>query len=188
MFRASHRPSSGAQNCNCSLWFYIRLWLPVAAMAQPSQQPATINVCKTRGCNYIFELLMMGGVTPETCWAIKKHCNNKFYYTVAFFFRIFVMTASRKFRSPKYVVTFLNKNNVVVFDGILKIFFVKTSRLIQQEEKSLPVLCLITFTGERAIPWLWQILCSISKFYRSITCFFNIQLGWTNSNHRNMTV
>jgi len=26
---------------------------------------------------------MMGGVSPETCWAIKKHCNNKFYYTVA---------------------------------------------------------------------------------------------------------
>jgi len=26
MFRASHRSSSGAQNCNCSLWFYIRLW------------------------------------------------------------------------------------------------------------------------------------------------------------------
>jgi len=23
-------------------------------MAQPSQQPATINVCKTRGCNYSF--------------------------------------------------------------------------------------------------------------------------------------
>jgi len=44
------------KNCNCSLWFYIRLWLQVAAaMAQPSQrQPATINVCKTRGCNYSF--------------------------------------------------------------------------------------------------------------------------------------
>ena len=26
---------------------------------------------------------MMGGVPPETCWAIKKHWNNKFYYTVA---------------------------------------------------------------------------------------------------------
>jgi hypothetical protein len=24
MFRATHRTSSGAQNCNCSLWFYIR--------------------------------------------------------------------------------------------------------------------------------------------------------------------
>jgi hypothetical protein len=68
-------------DCLC-LW---RLWLPVAAvMAQPSQrQPATINVCKTRGCNYSFELLMMGGVSPETCWAIKKHWNNIFYYTIA---------------------------------------------------------------------------------------------------------
>jgi hypothetical protein len=27
MFRATHRSSSGAQNCNCSLWFYIRLFI-----------------------------------------------------------------------------------------------------------------------------------------------------------------
>jgi transposase len=26
---------------------------------------------------------MMGDMSPETCWAIKKHWNNKFYYTVA---------------------------------------------------------------------------------------------------------
>jgi hypothetical protein len=98
-------------------------------MAEQSQrQPATKNVCKTRGYNYrfwapddgrcvvrnmlsnwetlewlshcsgnrqpktyvkpeaaitVFELLMMSGVLPETCWAIKKHWNNKFYYTVA---------------------------------------------------------------------------------------------------------
>jgi hypothetical protein len=26
---------------------------------------------------------MMGGVSPETCWAVKKHWNNKFYYTGA---------------------------------------------------------------------------------------------------------
>jgi hypothetical protein len=25
---------------------------------------------------------LMGGVSPETCWAIKKHWNNKFYNTV----------------------------------------------------------------------------------------------------------
>ena len=31
------------KNCNCSLWFYIRFWLPVAAtMAQPSQRPVRI--------------------------------------------------------------------------------------------------------------------------------------------------
>ena len=83
MFRAIHRPSSGAQNCNCSLWFYVCFWMPAAAMAQPSQWPATKNVRKTGGCNYSFELLMVGGVSPETCWAIKKHWNNKFYYTAA---------------------------------------------------------------------------------------------------------
>jgi len=38
-----------------------------AAMAQPTKRPATKNVCKTRGCNYCFQLLMMGGVSPETC-------------------------------------------------------------------------------------------------------------------------
>jgi hypothetical protein len=52
-------------------------------MAQPSQQPATKNVCKLEGEITVFELLMMGGVSPETCSAIKKHWNNKFYYTVA---------------------------------------------------------------------------------------------------------
>jgi hypothetical protein len=38
------------KDCNCSLWFYIRLWLPVAAMAEPSQRPATINACITAVC------------------------------------------------------------------------------------------------------------------------------------------
>jgi len=70
------------KNCNCSLWFYICFWLPAAVMAEPSQWPATINVCKTRGIT-VFELLMISGVLTETCWAIKKHWNNKFYYTVA---------------------------------------------------------------------------------------------------------
>jgi hypothetical protein len=73
------------KNFNCSLWIYIRFLLPAAVMAEPSQwQPANKNVCKTRGCNYSFELLMMGGVSAETCGSIKKHWNNKFYYTVAF--------------------------------------------------------------------------------------------------------
>jgi hypothetical protein len=37
------------KNCNFSLWFYIRFWLPSAAMAEPSQLPATKNVRKTKG-------------------------------------------------------------------------------------------------------------------------------------------
>jgi hypothetical protein len=52
-------------------------------MAQPSQRPATENVWKPEAEITIFELLMMDGMSPETCWVIKKHWNNKFYYTVA---------------------------------------------------------------------------------------------------------
>jgi hypothetical protein len=70
------------KNCNCSLWFYIRFWLLAAVMAQPAQWPATKNVTPEAAIT-VFELLMMGGVSPETCWAIKKHWNNAFYYTVA---------------------------------------------------------------------------------------------------------
>jgi hypothetical protein len=71
------------KNCNCSLWFYLCFWLPAAAMAQPSQRPATKKYVKPEAAITVFELLMMGGVLPGTCWAIKKHWNNKFYYTVA---------------------------------------------------------------------------------------------------------
>ena len=53
------------KNGNCSLWFYIRFWLP-----------------KPEAAITVFVLLMMGGVSPETCWAVKKHGNNKFHYTV----------------------------------------------------------------------------------------------------------
>jgi len=112
------------KNCNCSLWFYIRLWLPSDVMAEWEPTPLIIRSSKTVivtsgftyvcGCRQmswlsgnqwfplshdicrqpqtyvkteatitVFELLMMSGVSLETCWAIKKHCNNKFYYTVA---------------------------------------------------------------------------------------------------------
>jgi len=45
------------------------------------QQPKTY--VKPEAAITVFELLMMGGVSPETCWAIEKHWNNKFYCTVA---------------------------------------------------------------------------------------------------------
>jgi hypothetical protein len=74
------------KKCNCSLWFYIHLWLPAAAMAELKLNHCTVRQPKTyvkpEAAFTFFELLIMGGVSPETCWAIKKHWNNKFYYTV----------------------------------------------------------------------------------------------------------
>jgi len=40
-------------------------------------RPTTFHVCKTRGCVCSFRLLMMGGVSPETCWVSLKIRNNK---------------------------------------------------------------------------------------------------------------
>ena len=40
-------------------------------------RPTAFHVCKTRGCLCSFRLLMMGGVSPETCWASFKIRNNK---------------------------------------------------------------------------------------------------------------
>jgi hypothetical protein len=72
MFWVTHRPSSGAQNCTSSLWFCMCERLLDAVSVQQPQQP-TFHVCKTRGCLCSFELLMMGGVSPKTCWASYKH-------------------------------------------------------------------------------------------------------------------
>jgi len=79
------------KNSNYSLWFYIRLWLSAAVMAEwacplshdSCRQPQTY--VKPEAVMTVFELLMMSGVSLETCWAIKKHRNNIFYYTVANF-------------------------------------------------------------------------------------------------------
>ena len=50
----------------------------------PSTCPTTFHVWKTRGCQCSFRLLMMGGVSPETCWASYKYGIIKFWYIVAF--------------------------------------------------------------------------------------------------------
>jgi len=45
--------------------------------------PTTFHVWKTRGCQCSFRLLMMGGVSPETCWASYKYGITKFWHIVA---------------------------------------------------------------------------------------------------------
>jgi hypothetical protein len=52
------------KNCNCRFWFYICFWLAAAAMAATANQNKDVNPEPT---STVFELLMMGGVSPETC-------------------------------------------------------------------------------------------------------------------------
>jgi hypothetical protein len=39
----------------------------------PDTRPTTFHVWETRGCQWSFRLLMMGGVSPEKCWALYKY-------------------------------------------------------------------------------------------------------------------
>jgi len=70
------------------------------------RQPQTY--AKPEAAVTVFELLMMGGVSPETCWTIKKYWNNKFYYTVAscwFFLWVLLFWDSPSLLLPLYFET-----------------------------------------------------------------------------------
>jgi len=60
MFRAFSRPSSGGQ------WLQ---WQPLVLPSYRGDRP--------KAATAVIELLMMGGRTPETCWAVNKHQDNK---------------------------------------------------------------------------------------------------------------
>jgi len=84
-----------AEGCwTCGCWTLAgRVW--EGAVHSTCQRPATtrlttLRVCKTRGCQCSFRLLMMGGASPETCWAPYKY-EIKFWYNVASCCWIFIV-------------------------------------------------------------------------------------------------
>jgi hypothetical protein len=48
-------------------------------MADPSQRPATKKYVKPEAAISVFEVLMVGFVSPKRRREIKKHWNNKLY-------------------------------------------------------------------------------------------------------------
>jgi hypothetical protein len=80
MFRATHRPSLRAQKLQLQP-LVLHTFLVAGRCDRSCRQPNTY--VKSEAAITVFELLMMGGVSLETCWAIKELWNNKFYYTVA---------------------------------------------------------------------------------------------------------
>ena len=50
-------------DCSGSLWFYLRI-VVIVVLCSWSGRPAVIEL-----------LMMMGGKTPETCWAVKRQDN-----------------------------------------------------------------------------------------------------------------
>jgi hypothetical protein len=76
MFRASSRPSSGA-------WWLQSQPLVLPTYRGKPARPRTQHDChhdtkvKPEAATAVIKLLMMGGKTPETCWAVNKRQDNK---------------------------------------------------------------------------------------------------------------
>ena len=66
----------------CSLWTLSGTYC--AWQRPPTTCPTAFHVWKIRGCQCSFRLLMMGGLSPETCWASYKYGIIKYWYNVAF--------------------------------------------------------------------------------------------------------
>jgi hypothetical protein len=65
----------------CSWWTLSGTYC--AWQRPPTTHPTTFHVRKPRCCQCSFRLLMMGGVSPETCWASYKYGLIKVWYIVA---------------------------------------------------------------------------------------------------------
>jgi hypothetical protein len=69
-------------DCSSSLWFYLRIVVTVV-LCSWSARPRTRHDChhdmkvKPEAATAIIDLLMMGGRTLRTCWAVNKHQDNK---------------------------------------------------------------------------------------------------------------
>jgi len=107
------------------------------------ERPTTLHVCKTRGCYCSFRLLMMGGVSPKTCWASHKY-EIKFWYTLAscwIFFMNYTMIHGSTNIKKKYLRN-LNFRSwscfgaarclvAVLFLGLLISYILRHTKLIQ---------------------------------------------------------
>ena len=82
MFREFSRPSSGAQWLQ---WFYLRIVVTVVLCSCSGRLARTRTQhdyhhdmkVKPEAATAVTELLMRGGRTPETCWAVNKRQDNR---------------------------------------------------------------------------------------------------------------
>ena len=75
----------------------------------------TFHVCKSRGCLCSFGLLMMGGVSPEICWASFKIRNNKILITLLHLVGIFTVRRQWTLNQTQLKFLAIRKNTLQCF-------------------------------------------------------------------------
>ena len=79
--------------------------LPLRWLSHRSGNRPPQTYVKPEAAIRVFELLMMGNVSSETCWTIKKHWNNKFYFTVAsYWFFLWVLYYDARIREHQTIL------------------------------------------------------------------------------------
>jgi hypothetical protein len=99
----------GCRTCSCGTLSsrYATWQLP------PTTRPTTFQVCKTRGCLCSFRLLMMGSVSPETCWALFKIRNNKIliHCCILLGFSVRILLRCTDPRTLKFIMSVTSRQN-----------------------------------------------------------------------------
>ena len=90
-----------------------------ASQRPPTARPTTFHLWKTRGCQCSFRLLIMGGMSSETCWASYKYGIIKFWYIIASCW-IFLYEQEWSF-STINVRNFLNSKASILFSLTTKL-------------------------------------------------------------------
>jgi hypothetical protein len=83
-------------------------------------RPTTLHVCKTRGCQCSFRLLMMGGVSPETCWSSYKYGIIKILIHSCILLDFSSWTLHNVWHSVTYTVCSHKKNTITLQNTRLK--------------------------------------------------------------------
>jgi hypothetical protein len=72
-------------DCSGNLWFYLRIVVTVVLYSWSGRPARTLaqhgyqydTKVKPEAATAVIEFLMVGGKTPETCWAVNKRQDNK---------------------------------------------------------------------------------------------------------------
>jgi hypothetical protein len=129
MFQAIFHPSSGAQ------WLQWQpLVLPsycgdscavfVVGLAWPRTQHNCHHDTKVKpeAATAVIELLMMGGKTPETCWAVNKHQDNKLENCCIWMVTYLNHTMMHRLTNLKHLQLFQTSNMNLIFNYCLLLY------------------------------------------------------------------
>ena len=146
-----------------------------ALQRPPTTRPTTFHVWKTRDCQRSFRLLMMGGVSPETCWASYKYGTIKvlIHCCILLDFSLRIVFCSSV--SPvSYLPVFSYRIHFMLYSHFVPSLKILACRPVQRHDEcciriKMPDLCLAIRQGLATYFSYTRILLSVVLFANPLT-------------------